>query len=143
MRRHAALLELSRQHHAALVLAHRIAVADEDAAFALMRSVPAIFRLELEPHFRAEETRLLPLLEGAGEDALALRTVEEHRLLRVLAARLAAGDGAELKAFGSSLEAHVRFEEREMFPVVQLLLRRSDEEDSGPLDEQSDSGRVP
>jgi hypothetical protein len=123
VKRHASLLKLSREHHVALVLAQRIANASDKAAIAgLMEEVPAIFRRELDPHFRTEETALLPLLERAGENAVARRTLEEHRLLRGLAARVANGDQASLKPFGNALSAHVRFEERELFAAVEAML---------------------
>lgn len=90
MKRRAALLRLSREHHAALVLTQRIERAGDAAATgALMKSVPAIFRCELDPHFRAEESTLLPRLHAAGETELVERTLEDHGALRT--ARFVAG----------------------------------------------------
>ena len=123
MKRRAALLKLSREHHAALVLGQRIAKAQDAASINdLMEWVPTVFRNELEPHFRAEEAALLPRLEAVGESALRRRTLDEHRLLRELAARIAAGDRHSLKPFGLALNAHVRFEERELFAVAEAVL---------------------
>lgn len=123
MKRRPALLQLSREHHAALVLANRIAKAGDDAAIAaLIESVPAFFRQELEPHFRQEETDLLPRLELAGEAALAQRTLAEHQALRALVTRLAAGDSASLKPFGVALHDHVRFEDRQLFVTAEAVL---------------------
>lgn len=123
MKRRAALLQLSREHHTALVLTQRIAQAGDAAAISeLMESVTTIFRRELDPHFRAEEAALLPHLEAAGESGIVRRTLEEHRELRRLAARIASGDSASLKPFGIALNAHVRFEERELFATAEAVL---------------------
>ncbi|WP_186408744.1 hemerythrin domain-containing protein [Candidatus Accumulibacter aalborgensis] len=123
MKRRAALIELSREHHGALVLTQRIAKAHDTAAVAhLMDSVPAIFRSELEPHFRIEEASLLPRLAAAGEVEQVRRTLAEHRELRDLAAKIAAGDRSRLKPFGAALNAHIRFEERELFATAESVL---------------------
>ncbi|MDD5249802.1 MAG: hemerythrin domain-containing protein [Rhodocyclaceae bacterium] len=123
MKRGAALLQLSREHHGALVLAQRIAKANDAAAIdALMATLPTTFQEELEPHFQAEENGLLLRLQAAGETALVQRTVDDHRRLRRLAARVAHGDRASLEAFGIELAAHVRFEERELFARAEAVL---------------------
>lgn len=104
MRRRPALRQLSREHHGALVLALRIAKASDATTVArLVATVPDFFARELEPHFRDEETRLLPGLAAAGAHALVGRTLEEHHLLRGLAACVAAGDAASLSQFGEAL----------------------------------------
>lgn len=122
-KRRAALLKLSREHHTALVLTLRISQANDAAAVSsLMKSLPRIFQHELDPHFRVEEEVLLPRLEKAGEIALVQRTFEEHKELRDMVARIASGDSASLKAFGVKLNAHVRFEERELFTRAEAVL---------------------
>ena len=126
MKRRPALLQLSREHHTALVLAKRIAAADTpDAIAAQMRSTADIFARELEPHFQAEETGLLPRLIAAGETAIVDQTLAEHRLMRDLAARIASGDAASLKPFGLALHDHVRFEERQLFVTAEATLPAS------------------
>ena len=40
----------------------------------------------------------------------------------MLAAQCAAGEAAGLARFGTALEAHVRFEERELFPLAEAVL---------------------
>ena len=123
MKRRAALLKLSREHHSALVLTQRIAQARDAAALArLMTLLPRVFQDELEPHFCQEEEVLLPRLEQVGELALVRQTIAEHKELRELVAYIAAGDAASLKAFGMKLGAHVRFEERKLFPRAEAVL---------------------
>jgi hemerythrin-like domain-containing protein len=127
MKRSPALRQLSREHHTALSLALRIAKATEPAAQErLLATIPALFRGELEPHFQEEERSLLPQLAQAGETTLVARTLDEHAQMRALAAAIAAGDAAALAPFGELLQAHVRFEERELFVVAEQRLFAGD-----------------
>ena len=125
MRRSPFLIELSRDHHAALSLANRIAKAEDECALAaLTKDVPDIFRREIEPHFRREEEGFLVQLAATAEESLVRRTLEEHRHLRDLVSRLSGGDGSALKSFGIALHDHVRFEERELFAAAEATLGR-------------------
>ena len=127
MKRSPALLQLSREHHTALSLALRITKANEPAALErLLATVPALFSGELEPHFQEEERSLLPQLAQAGETALVARTLDDHAQLRALAAAIAGVDAAALAPFGTLLQAHVRFEERELFVVAEQRLFADD-----------------
>ena len=70
MKRSKSLVGLSREHHAALVLAIRAQRIDTDntqVAHQFMAHVVEAFELELQPHFIIEETVLLPFMESAGE----------------------------------------------------------------------------
>lgn len=123
MKRSAALRQLSREHHTALSLALRIAkAAGPEARNVLLATVPTLFRDELEPHFQTEEHSLLPPLARLGETALVERTLAEHARLRALAAAIGVGEASALAPFGTLLQAHVRFEERELFAVAEARL---------------------
>jgi len=125
MKRSTALARLSREHHAALVLAkraQRIGADSSEATRTFMAHAVASFERELEPHFRVEEQALLPLLAKAGELDRVGRTLAEHEELRGLANRLREHDAASLRRFGDALEAHVRFEERELFALAESTL---------------------
>lgn len=119
MKRSPALQSLSREHHAALKLAKACERAvDAGQLDETCRRVVNAFANELEPHFQVEENELLPLLAGTQMRALA-----EHAGLRALAGELRLRCDAEtLQRFGRSLAAHVRFEERELFPALEELL---------------------
>ncbi|MHB0986367.1 MAG: hemerythrin domain-containing protein [Sulfuricella sp.] len=123
MKRHVALLSLSREHHGALVLALacRRAASSGDAEKIRETCGRAVreFDADLAPHFRREETALLPLLQQAGQTALVRRTLEEHASLRALAESLRQRDVAVLEVFGQALSDHVRFEEQALFPAVE------------------------
>lgn len=128
MKRHPTLQQLSREHHLALKLARhaRLAAASGQPAAVqdLSRQATTLFVTELEPHFQREEQDLLKNLSAAGEQALTARTLAEHQALRELVSRLAEPDSDTLMTFASLLEAHVRFEERELFETAQALLIR-------------------
>lgn len=126
MKRHAALLQLSREHHHALKMSRQARFAcDAGLAPAIAQAAEIIcerFRNELEPHFQSEETDLLPALAAAGASGLVQRTLDEHAELRDLNRRLAEPDAETLARFATLLNDHVRFEERELFETAQRLL---------------------
>jgi hypothetical protein len=125
LKRIAELAGLSDDHHTSLVLARRCRQSARSdaptAASVAWRHVVEALPGHLEPHFRIEEIHLLPALESIGESALADRIRADHASLRALAGA-SAPDGAEVERFGRLLEAHVRFEEREVFEAVQSRL---------------------
>ena len=126
MKRHAALLQLSREHHTALKLARLARFASDagsvEAIAEAAQMITSKFAGEIEAHFQAEENELLPALLANGENALVSRTLDEHKILRDLNQQLKQPDGTTLARFGQLLYDHVRFEERELFEQAQELL---------------------
>lgn len=126
MKRSSILQPLSREHHAALTLAKACERAaqsgNEVLASQVCQRVIRAFSNELEPHFRFEEVSLLPLLLGTEAQALVGRTLADHQQLRKLVNVLRQNDVDALDNFGKCLSAHVRFEERELFPALENLL---------------------
>jgi len=126
MKRSAILQPLSREHHSALTLAkacERAALSGDEVVVNLtsLRVIRA-YANELEPHFRFEEVSLLPLLHGTETQPLAERTLADHQQLRGLLDALRQNDAGALGSFGKCLSAHVRFEERELFPALESLM---------------------
>jgi hemerythrin-like domain-containing protein len=123
MKRHPRLRPLSDDHHRALVLARRVRKSREPGA--IWPDVVARFASELEPHFQEEERWLFPLLDSGGAHALAAQARADHaRLRELIRAEVTRDSAAELAAL---LERHVRFEERELFPRVELALAAYDD----------------
>ncbi len=126
MKRHADLLQLSREHHTALKLARLARIASDtgnaEAIAEAGQTITSKFAEELEAHFLAEEKDLLPALLAHGATELVNRTLDEHKILRALNQQLQQPDGAILAHFGQMLHEHVRFEERELFERAQELL---------------------
>ena len=131
MKRHPTLLQLSREHHGALKLAVQAKRAADSGDAAQIEAATAdciaAFATELAPHFAIEEESLLPQLLAAGETELAQRLQHEHTELRTLVTDLQSeAHSTTLHRFGDRLMAHVRFEERQMFVVLEnLWLKRS------------------
>lgn len=126
MKRHAALLQLSREHHHALKLS-RLASFASDAGHALAiaeaaEKIVEAFPEVLEPHFQREETDLLPALTAVGANELVRRVLAEHAELRDLNRCMPEADSEILARFATLLHDHVRFEEREVFETAQQLL---------------------
>jgi hypothetical protein len=118
------LTPLSHHHHGALFLAMKLKRAEDEAPAAELAEFMAG---KGERHFREEESILLPGWAAADPDAdpaLAARIAAEHLELRAAGRRAAAGGvgGDELHRLGELLEAHVRFEEREVFPLIESRL---------------------
>lgn len=125
MKRHAALTQFSSEHHAALVLAKRAQRTSEGAADAVhlfAAEVGRIFARDLEPHFQLEEELLLPALMTCGQRGAVERILAEHAELRSLVDQPGLARPERLRRFGEALAEHVRFEERELFPLAESAL---------------------
>ena len=75
-------------------------------------------------HFKAEEEILFPAMRGiAPADALISELRDEHRKLETLVQQLQSAEtnstGATLREFAGLLEAHIRKEERLLFPIYE------------------------
>jgi mannose-6-phosphate isomerase-like protein (cupin superfamily) len=123
MKRRQALIPFSQDHHHALVEARRLRrAADRDddpsaAAAAFVR----FYRTSSVPHFREEEEALFPLVVDVEEArALLVEALLDHQRLHALVAALEAGRDvrATMRELGERLEAHVRLEERRLFPLI-------------------------
>lgn len=123
MPRTGALLPLSREHHASLVMARaaRKAAESEDSAayFAVAERIEAHWQIVLAAHF-AQEEALVRLAEESLDAATVARFFAEHAELRMLACGPCALEpAARLRRLGDLLAVHVRFEERVLFPQLQ------------------------
>jgi hemerythrin-like domain-containing protein len=134
MKRHPALIPLSRDHHGGLVQAVRLrrAAADGDASarLAAARDFVEFFRNEERVHLRGEEEELFPLfLRHVPSQPAPLREARVHHVqlegfARTLEIAAAAGiaDRETLAAAGELLDAHIRLEERQLFPLIEELV---------------------
>ncbi|MCC5830591.1 MAG: hemerythrin domain-containing protein [Phycisphaeraceae bacterium] len=122
--RHEALAPFSRDHYAGLVQAKHLKEA-RDADSASQRQVVADFaeawQREIQPHFNDEEL-LLPELISVADHR---RLLDEHDRISEIVDRVLdkrhddKPDGQKLHELGTALEAHIRWEERELFPRIQ------------------------
>lgn len=122
MKRDRALVPLSHDHHHALAAARRLRLARDEDLSAEAGAFSRFFATESVRHFREEEERLFPLVAEHDEARpFVVRALLEHQQLHALAGRLGSGKAAA-RDLAELLEAHVRFEERELFPLIERLV---------------------
>lgn len=131
-RRHDTLIPLTHDHHHALAQARRL----HDAASADLTDRRNITNDFINfylgrglRHFHEEEELFFaPLIDVAEARDLVLRAVSDHLRLHdlvwTLKGQLVDGevDGSLLGRISALLTEHVRFEEKELFPLIEKLL---------------------
>lgn len=128
MKRHEAIAPLSRDHHSSLLLAQLLKknapvyrdmpVNEKDKA----KYAQEQFEAHIKKHFEQEEA-MLELVKGSHAEinTLATEIKSEHRELTVLFQSLDTTTDLEsnMNALAIALEAHIRKEERILFPLLQ------------------------
>ena len=135
MKRHPALIPLSRQHHDALALCVFIdrGLKKEptvEKARQLREQAVETYELLIRGHFEVEEAVLFPMVRRRLPKSDALNELMAERpplrhAFENLANRRGADLIAALRQLGVALERHVRKEERELFPLIQQKLDES------------------
>ena len=118
------LLILSREHHAALVLARKAkkAIEHDDTAIAqaTIASIEAYWRDVLAEHF-AKEEQLLQVESKRLDEKTIARVFSDHAELKMLCCHSCELDVMKrLQRFADLMVSHVRFEERIIFPQIQI-----------------------
>lgn len=127
MKRDPALIALSHDHHRTLVMARRLrrAVERGDADRASRLADFARFYANVTvPHFREEEEVLFPLVSDHDEARpLVVRALLDHQRLHALSQQLEHPPDPRglMRELATLLEEHVRYEERELFPLIEHL----------------------
>lgn len=132
MKRHPALVPLSRQHHDGLALGVFIERElrddpDGSAARRLRQQALDAFDLELRGHFAVEEEILFPAVRAVlPEPAVVDELLADHVRLRKDFAALEGLDGEQLAeallGLRERLTRHIRTEERVLFEAIQACL---------------------
>lgn len=125
MKRSPELTPLSHDHHQALFAAQQLKRADDPGP--AVEALLAFWRAHGRDHFRIEEEILLPGWldrDPTAERQMAARVSEEHLAIRALVRRAEREglSGEQLRELGVLLADHVRFEERELFPCIEVAL---------------------
>lgn len=120
IKRHPAIVELSKDHHFGLLLSWKIRKGAElhVPLERVIRYVIHEFETDLEHHFREEEELMFNKIPV--EDPLRKRAEEEHKLIRSYVTQMKEDNSENaLNDFSKLLENHIRFEERELFNHIQ------------------------
>ena len=122
MKRSPALVPLSHDHQHALDAALRLRRAEADTLAGAVAWFRSFFEREGRDHFEIEERLILPALPADdAEWAPGVRRVrDDHEAIR--AAARTVDDVASARELGERLHAHVRFEERTLFPILERRL---------------------
>jgi len=126
-KRDPALVELSRDHHQALVQALRLKRAGSGDRTKVTDDFLEFWNGHGRRHFAIEEELLLPAMArycDATDEAI-VRVLTDHVEIRRRTRDLERGEDVEpsrLNELGELLDAHVRFEERVLFERIQELL---------------------
>jgi hemerythrin-like domain-containing protein len=135
VQRSAALAPLSRDHHLALTAALRLRRADADTVGAAIKRFRSFFETTGEQHLDTEEEVILPAIPADDlEWATGVeRVLDDHAVIRARAAALdrAPSRVVAARALGERLQAHVRFEERVLFEMLERRLTPSELERLG------------
>lgn len=119
------IIKLSRDHHASLLFCWKLRQGEKKAIEQerMQKYVTYFFEKHLKPHFREEEEFLF---SHAKNDAMVLRTIDEHKNINQLASKIIGSDSEnltnEFTAIADMVDQHVRFEERELFPHMEEML---------------------
>jgi hemerythrin-like domain-containing protein len=134
MKRHKSLLPLSHDHQHGLALALRLkytkkplSSSPEEEISLLKNELTDKYENVLRKHFLLEEKYLAP---GFEENELIKQMLFEHKKLEGLYNKLVNGTEKwtlrqqrdKLNLFGELLDLHIRFEERELFPMIEKSL---------------------
>jgi hypothetical protein len=131
MKRSPALAALSRDHHVALVTARLLWRAGEDDLEAALAHLHAFWEPDGRRHFEIEEELLLdalPETDAQWREATE-RVRAEHDDIRARVTSVSDLHGAH--ELGRALHDHVRFEERELFGLLERRLPESELERLG------------
>ena len=132
-KRHPSLVPLTHDHHHVLAAARRAGEAarsgDETQVRDQAASFLELYRSEILLHFREEEEVVFPLLLDRYEmpPELLIKVLSEHEVIHNRMHHLATEPSAELlKEVSELFQAHIRLEEKQVFPLVEEAVPAAD-----------------
>lgn len=128
MKRNENLLILSREHHFGLLLCWKIrkGLKTNVDTERIRKYVRFFWENHLHEHFEEEETHLFLKVK----DDKCRKGLEQHQEIKSLLKRILAADTvpapALLNQLADQVDAHIRFEERELFPHLENTLEEQE-----------------
>lgn len=120
IKRHQALVQYSKEHHFGLLLGWKVRQGAKNSVEPerMAKYIVAAWEAEVAPHFDNEERELFGLLPT--DDALRIQAEKEHTEIRNKIEEIKeSGSLQNLEEFTTMLDAHIRFEERVLFPHIE------------------------
>ena len=114
------LQPFSREHHHGLLLCWKIRKGFTSGVKKerIKRYADHLYQTNLLPHFKDEEKYIFPIL-GSEHELVKKALAEHRRLIRLFT--LEQDVTKSLSKIEEELEAHIRFEERTLFPEIQKI----------------------
>ncbi|MBU4537612.1 MAG: hemerythrin domain-containing protein [Weeksellaceae bacterium] len=118
MKRHEALVQLSRDHHFGLLLCWKLkeGLKKDVSVERMSKYINLFYHQNLKPHFAEEEETIFLIL--GNSHPLIEEAISQHRQFEKMIA-----DGFEtpeqIQVFRDLLELHIRTEERQIFPEIE------------------------
>lgn len=122
LKRHPALVPLSKDHHFGLLLCWKIrtGIKKEIEEDRITAYVNYFFQNHLHTHFKEEEKYIFTVLDE--KDEKRKKAEKQHRKINRLVEKLSTEpdkNNDTLALIEEEVEAHIRFEERDLFPYIQ------------------------
>lgn len=119
------LSPLSRDHHQGLLLGWKIrqGIKNGTDKNIIAGYVKWFWINDLEEHFRQEEEILAPYLKG---NDMIRRMFEEHERIKTMIHDDQLVNEDSLNQLATMVNDHIRFEERELFPLAEKMIREED-----------------
>ncbi len=118
MKRHDALVQLSRDHHFGLLLCWKLkeGLKKEIAPERMANYIRLFYQHNLAPHFDEEEQTIFKIL--GEQHPLISEAISQHREMEDRV-KSKLNNAQEIEAFRNLLELHIRTEERQIFPEIE------------------------
>lgn len=118
MKRHEALVQLSRDHHFGLLLCWKIkeGLKREVEPEKIEKYIRIFYENNLKEHFSEEEQYVFGIL--GNEHPMIVEAVAQHRAIETMV-ETGMQNVESLTQFRNLLENHIRFEERQVFQEIQ------------------------
>ena len=118
MKRHDALVQLSRDHHFGLLLCWKLkeGLKKEIAVERMEKYIRLFYSTNLKDHFAEEEESIFKIL--GNDHPLILEAISQHQIFRKMVEN-GFKNPEEIETFRALLELHIRTEERVIFPEIE------------------------
>jgi len=118
LKRHKALQNLSREHHDSLVFVLRLqkGVANKSSIKEMEDYIQWYWEVHLKAHLEIEENHLFPML--SKNEISVEKVYQEHEQIKKIIRQQPKSKESITNLF-QVLKAHIRFEERELFMLIQ------------------------